>query len=130
MKLCLVYSKNRKKFDKYVKKNNISNKMVIDVKKMMEDEDISPGQMSDDFFKIHIWKKIEWALDRQKNIYYIPWTKNPNFNPNKTLKLRDLIPPEWIFELLLFHQDFKNDHKLSTVFTLIPEFDGSTIVEE
>lgn len=130
MKFCLVYSKNRKKFDKYVKKNSISNKLIIDVKKMMDDEEIDEDNLSSDFFKILIWKKVEWAIERGKDIYYIPWTRNQFFNPQKTLTLKCMVPHDWRFDMLLFHNDFRNDHKLNTFYNMLSEFDGTQIVEE
>ena len=36
-----VYVKNRKKLDKYVKVNRIRNKYIIDIKKIIEEEEIS-----------------------------------------------------------------------------------------
>lgn len=130
MKFCLVYSKNRKRFDKYVKKANISNKLVIDIKKMMDEEEIGPDQLSSDFFKLLIWKKFEWAIEKGKDVYYIPWSKNPQFSPRKTLTLKRMMPPHWRFDMLLFHNDFKTDHKLSQLYAMLPEFDGTHIVEE
>ena len=66
-----VYVKNRKKLDKYVKVNRIRNKYIIDIKKIIEEEDISFDNERT-YLKIIIFQKIQQAIDKNKDIYYIP----------------------------------------------------------
>ncbi len=71
MQFFCVYTKAKKKLDKYVKVNRIRNKYIIDVKKMMEEEEIPVGG-DKTFLKIIIFQKIQQAVEKNKDIYYIP----------------------------------------------------------
>ena len=63
-----VYVKNRKKLDKYVKVNRIRNKYIIDIKKIIEEEDISFDNERT-YLKIIIFQKIQQAIDKNKDRY-------------------------------------------------------------
>jgi hypothetical protein len=64
-----VYCKTRKKFDKFVKVNRIKNKYIIDIKKIMDEEEVN---FSSDktYLKILVFNKIQQAMDKKKDIYY------------------------------------------------------------
>ena len=66
-----VYCRTRKKVDKYFKVNRIKNKYVIDVKKMLDEEELEDR---DDkiWLKIIVFNKIEQAMKKRKDIYFIP----------------------------------------------------------
>ena len=67
MNFFCVYVKTRKKMDKYIKVNRVKNKYIIDIKKIIEEEELSP---SDDkiYLKILIFQKIQQAIDKKKDI--------------------------------------------------------------
>jgi hypothetical protein len=66
-----VYVKTRKKLDKYIKVNKIRNKYIIDIKKIIEEEEISFDKEKT-YIKIIIYQKIQQAIEKNKDIYYIP----------------------------------------------------------
>lgn len=129
MKVCVVFCKSRKSFSKYVKNNGIKNKAVLDIKKILDEEEIKPSDMSKKFFRIVLWRKIEWAISRGKDIYYIPWAKSAAFKPNKTLGIKNILPSDVKSEMLMFYDDFKNDQRLDEICSLVQEFDEVHIVD-
>ena len=86
MNFFCVYCKVRKKFDKYIKVNRIKNKYIIDIKKICEEEEVD---FEDDktYLKILIFNKIQQAIDRKKDIYYLPDFDN-EFSIEKLLNLK------------------------------------------
>ena len=88
MNFFCVYVKTRKKMDKYIKVNRVKNKYIIDIKKIIEEEELSP---SDDkiYLKILIFQKIQQAIDKKKDIYYIPDFDN-DFSIEKLLNLKKI----------------------------------------
>ena len=71
MNFFCVYSKNRKKVDKYFKNNRIRNKYIIDIKRIVDEEDLDFNE-DKTYLKILIFNRIEQAIERNKDIYYIP----------------------------------------------------------
>ena len=65
MEFFCVYCKTRKKVDKFIKVNRIKNKYIIDIKKIMEEEEVS---FADDkmYLKVLIFQKIQQAIDKKK----------------------------------------------------------------
>lgn len=124
---CVVYSKTRKKVDKYFKVNKIKNKYVLDIRKLMEEEvDIEKDKM---FLKILIFKKIQLAMDKGKDVYYIP-DFNDNFSIDKMLNLKKILG-ENNFNILLFYDDFKNDGGyLDSVLENLTKFTHSQIIKD
>ena len=65
MEFFCVYCKTRKKFDKFVKINRVKNKYIIDIKKIIDEEDVD---FTNDktYLKIIIFNKIQsiYYLDR------------------------------------------------------------------
>jgi len=108
MKFFLVFTKNRKKFDKYSKTNKIRNKTIIDIAKIAWEEDIDLTDPNDlKYFKVIIYKLILLSKEKNKTVYYIPWIK-PDLNVEKLLELRK-IQVITDFNLLLFFNDFNED---------------------
>jgi hypothetical protein len=64
--LCLC--KNKEKFDKYLKINAIKNKYIIDISKIISDEEVDFNDKT--YLKIIIFNKIQQAIDKRK-IYTI-----------------------------------------------------------
>ena len=62
MSFFCVYVRTRKKFDKFIKINKIKNKYIIDIKKIVEEEEVD---FDDDrtYLKILIFNKIQQAID-------------------------------------------------------------------
>jgi hypothetical protein len=71
MNFYLVFTKSRKRFDKYVKVNRIKNKVIIDIKQQLEEYDISYVDYKE-YFNLIIYTKIKHSLSKKKDIYYIP----------------------------------------------------------
>jgi hypothetical protein len=124
-----VYVKTRKKLDKYLKVNNIKNKYVIDIKKIMEEEQI-------DFFvdrtylKILINQKIQQALEKKKDIYYLP-DFNYDFSIDRLINIKKLLGEENHFNVLIFFNDFRKDQNLiSDLFGNLSKFSNSQIIRD
>jgi len=84
MNLYLVFCKNKKKFDKYVKINRIRNKVIIDIREILEEEDIDYNEYKD-YFNVIIYTKILHAFQKGKDIYYIPNFDNDNIDIREIL---------------------------------------------
>lgn len=132
MNFFVVFTKTRKKFDKYVKVNKLKNKYIIDIKKMMEEESImAEDQDSMQYFKILVYKRIMQAMEKEKDIYYLPNFDNSNFSVKRLLNMRTLLQEESTFNLLLFHDEFnKFPHHISDAFEHISEFTNSQILKD
>ncbi len=123
-----VYCKTRKKFDKYLKVNKVKNKYIIDIKKIVDEEEVS---FTDDktYLKILIFNKIQQAVDRDKDIYYIPDFEN-EFSINKLLNLKKILG-ENNFNVLIFYNEFrKNQDIINDVFSNLTKFSNSQIVRD
>ena len=57
MNFYLVLTKNKKKFDKYVKVNRIRNKVIIDIKTALEENEITDEKFSD-YFNLLIYTRM------------------------------------------------------------------------
>ena len=130
MEFFCVYSKTRKKFDKFVKVNREKNKyVIIDIKKMLEEEDID---YDDDktYLKILIFNKIQQAIDKEKDIYYIPDFDN-YFSIEKLLNIKKFLGFNANFNVLIFYNEFrKTPEILDNVFSNLTEFSNSQIIQE
>lgn len=102
MQFFCVYAATKKKVDKYFKINKIRGKYVLDVKRMLEDENID--QNGDKIYlKILIFNKIQRAIEKNKDIYYIP-NLDEEFSIGKLLNLRKILGDN-NFNILLFYED-------------------------
>ena len=70
MEFFCVYCKTRKKFDKFVKVNRIKNKYIIDIKRIVDEEEVDFIK-DKTYLKILIFNKIQQAIDKKKDIYYM-----------------------------------------------------------
>ena len=128
MNFFCVYVKTRKKMDKYIKVNRVKNKYIIDIKKIIEEEELSP---SDDkiYLKILIFQKIQQAIDKKKDIYYIPDFDN-DFSIEKLLNLKKILG-ENDFNVLIFYNEFrKTPEVIDDVFSNLSKFSNSQIIRD
>ena len=123
-----VYVKNRKKFDKYIKLNAIKNKYIIDINKIMLEEELDFTE-DKTYLKILIFNKIQQAIDRNKDIYYIPDFEN-EFSIEKLLNLKKILGDN-DFNVLIFYNEFKCDEEiLDGLFGNLSKFSNSQIIRD
>ena len=128
MEFFCVYCKTRKKFDKFVKVNAIKNKYIIDINKIMAEEEVD---FNDDktYLKIIIFNKIQQAIDKKKDIYYIPDFDN-EFSIEKLLNLKQILG-ENNFNVLIFYNEFRrNPEVIDDVFSNLSKFSNSQIIRD
>jgi hypothetical protein len=128
MEFFCVYCKTRKKFDKFVKVNAIKNKYIIDINKIMSEEEVD---FNDDktYLKIIIFNKIQQAIDKKKDIYYIPDFDN-EFSIEKLLNLKKILG-ENNFNVLIFYNEFRrNPEVIDDVFSNLAKFSNSQIIRD
>jgi len=128
-----VYVKTRKKLDKYIKSNKIKNKYVVDIKKIFE-EDISCENSSFEsakpFLKILVNKKIQEAIEKNKDIYYVPDFEQ-DFSIEKLLRIRQILGYKNNFNILVFYNDFRKDRDiLEEVNQNLTKFSNSLIIKD
>ncbi len=129
----ISFVKSRKKLDKYFKINKIRNKYVIDIKKILDEENINTDNTDDmAFFYTIIWKKIQLAYEKKKDVYYIPNFHNPKLEIDKLLKIKDMevITNNQNFNLLLFHQEFIGTVWLNDILNQLDIFTNSQILKD
>ena len=89
MEFFCVYVKTRKKLDKYVKVNRIRNKYIIDIKKILEEEEIDYNK-DRTYLKILVNQKIQIAIEKNKDVYYIP-DFDSMFSVEKLLNIKKIL---------------------------------------
>ena len=123
-----VYVKTRKKMDKYIKVNKVKNKYIIDIKKIIEEEELSHNE-DKTYLKIIIFNKIQQAIDKKKDIYYIPDFDN-EFSIEKLLNLKKILGDN-DFNVLVFYNEFrKNPEIIDDVFSNLSKFSNSQIIRD
>lgn len=128
MEFFCVYVKTRKKFDKYVKINRIKNKYIIDIKKIIDEEEVD-FKSDKTYLKIIIFNKIQQAIDKKKDIYYIPDFEN-EFSIEKLLNLKKILG-ENNFNVLIFYNEFrKNPDIIDDVLSNLTKFSNSQIIRD
>jgi len=128
MSFFCVYVRTRKKFDKFIKINKIKNKYIIDIKKIVEEEEVDFDE-DRTYLKILIFNKIQQAIDRKKDIYYIPDFDN-EFSIEKLLNLKKILG-ENNFNVLVFYNEFrKNQEIIEEVFANLSKFSNSQIIRD
>lgn len=128
MEFFCVYCKTRKKFDKFIKINRIRNKYIIDIKKIVDEEEVD---FKDDktYLKILIFNKIQQAIDKKKDIYYIP-DFDKDFSIDKLLNLKKILA-ENNFNVLVFYNEFrKNPEIMDDVLSNLSKFSNSQIIRD
>lgn len=128
MEFFCVYSKNRKKVDKYFKNNRVRNKYIIDIKRILEDEELD-FEEDKTYIKILIFNKIKQAIERKKDIYYIP-DFNQEFSIEKLLNLKKMLGDN-NFNVLVFYNEFrKQPDILEPVINNLSKFNNSQIIRD
>ncbi len=130
MEFNCVYCKNRKKLDKYLKTNNIKNenRYIIDVNRILEEEEINFGN-DRTYLKILIFNKIQSAIKKNKDIYYIP-SFDIDFSIEKLLNLKKVLN-ENQFNVLVFYNEFrKNTDILDEIIQNLSRFSNSMIIRD
>ena len=128
MEFFCVYCKTRKKVDKFIKVNRIKNKYIIDIKKIIEEEEVN---FNDDkmYLKVLIFQKIQQAIDKKKDIYYIPDFEN-QFSIEKLLNLKKILG-ENNFNVLIFYNEFrKSPEIMDDVLGNLSKFSNSQIIRD
>lgn len=124
-----VYVKTRKKLDKYIKVNRIRNKYIIDIKKIIEEEEISYDSEKT-YLKIIIFQKIQQAIEKKKDIYYIPDFEG-EFSIEKLLNIRKILGEGNNFNVLVFYNEFRrNNDTLEDLFSNLSKFNNSQIIRD
>lgn len=121
----LVLCKTRKKLDKYIKLNKISKKLIIDIKKIYESEEVN-GNIN--LFKIYILKYFSISKNKKRDIYYVPDFNNKNYK--KLFNIKDVIGKTHNFNLLYFYEDFESHEQPYEVLNKIQDFDISQIIKD
>lgn len=132
MNFYLVFCKTRKKFDKYIKVNKIRNKYIIDIRKMMEEERIDPTNLNQKkYFNVLVYKKIVTAMEKKRDVYYIPNFENNQFDIQKLIKIKDIMTASDPYNLLLFHDEFERIPTfVNQAFSNIHHFDNCQILKD
>jgi len=130
----LVLCNTRKKIEKYIKLNKIRNKYIIDIEKMLEEEEMTYVEcLTSDLFKIIILKKFNLAKEKKKDIYYIPYMHDTDTdNATKVFNIKNLIENTHNFNLLYFYDDLEQEQQLQTkeILNNIESFDLTQILED
>ncbi len=130
MQFFCVFVRTKKKFDKYIKVNAIKNKYIIDIKKIIDEEEIIDYNKEKTYIKILILQKIQMAVERNKDIYYIPDFDN-EFSIEKILNIRKILGKGNNFNVLIFYNEFKKDiNILDDVIGNLSKFDNSQIIRD
>ena len=128
MNFFCVYVRTRKKFDKFIKVNKIKNKYIIDIKKIIEEEEAS-FNVDKTYLKILIFNKIQQAIERKKDIYYIPDFES-EFSIEKLLNLKKILGSN-SFNVLVFYNEFrKNQEIIDDLFSNLSKFSNSHIIRD
>lgn len=129
MEFFCVYAKTRKKVDKYLKINNIRNKYVIDIKRIIEEEEVN-FDSDKTYLKILILNKIQQAVDKKKNIFYIPDFDN-EFSIEKLINIKKILGEDNNFNVLIFYNEFRKDQNiLDDVLSNLSRFCNSQIIRD
>lgn len=135
MEFYIVFVKNRKKLDKYIKINKIRNKIIIDIKQQLDDNGLEDASEWKEYFNLIIYTKIRQTIRKNKDIYYIP-----NLNKINQLDINDIfqikenlesLGKKINFNLLFFFEDFKDNQKLyENILSNISLFDAIQIIRD
>lgn len=129
MRFYCVYARARKKVDKYIKINRIKNKYIIDIKKIIEEEEVD-YDVEKTYLKILIFNKIQQAIEKKKDIYYIPDFEN-NFSIDKLLNIKKILGDDNEFSVLVFYNEWRREPKiLEELFNNLSKFKTSQIIRD
>lgn len=126
----LVLCKTKSKIKKYMKINKITKKYIVDIKEMMDELELTPEEaLTSDLFKIQMQKIFNIAIEKNRDIYYIPnFTMPQNFS--KIFKIKDFVRDTHNFNLLYFYEDFDKNSQQRDVLNDIDKFDLTQILKD
>lgn len=128
MQFFVVYVKQIKKFQKYVKVNKIRNKYIIDIKKISEEEGLDYDSERT-YLKILVFNKIQQAIEKNKDIYYIP-DFDHDFSIEKLLNIKKILN-ENEFNILIFYNEFRKENDLlQDALGNLTKFSNSQIIRD
>jgi len=131
MDFYVVFCKNRKKFEKYVKVNRIKNKVVIDIRDQLEDIQLKDREKYKDYFNLLIYTKIIQSLKKNKDIYYIPNFNDKNLETKEILNLKKYSKDDTNFNILMFFDEFGQDDVIfKDMIDNLDIFDSSQIIRD
>jgi hypothetical protein len=129
MKFFCVYVKSRKKLDKMIKVNHVKNKYIIDIKKIQEEEEVTLDKEKT-YLKILIFQKIQQAMEKKKDIYYIP-DFDSDFSIERLLNIKKILGDDNEFNVLIFYNEFRKDQIiLDDVLDNLSKFSSSQIIRD
>ena len=130
MNFYITLTKTRRKFDKYIKINRVRNKVIVDINELMIEYDVETSKHKD-YFNLMVYTKINHALKKGKDIYYIPQTKISDLKLEHLFKLKESIAYEIDFNILLFYDEFIDDDSvLNEIFENLDKFNSSQIIKD
>jgi hypothetical protein len=106
----------------------VKNKYIIDIRRIVDEEEVD---FNDDktYLKILIFNKIQQAIDKKKDIYYIPDFDN-DFSIEKLLNLKKILGDN-NFNVLIFYNEFrKNPEVMDDVLSNLSKFSNSQIIRD
>lgn len=131
MNFYLVFTKNRKKFDKYVKVNRIKNKIILDINELLIEYDLQNNyNQFKEYFNLLIYTKMVQTFEKNKDVYYLPNFTNKEIDINELVNIKKVIPDNVNFNVLIFYDEFKDDSKFNKIiFSNMHIFDASQILK-
>lgn len=131
MDFYIVFCKQRKKFDKYVKINKIKNKIIVDIKELIDQENlVFPKHRN--YFNLMIYTKISHAMAKGKSVYYIPNFTDKNINVKQIFSVKKVFSQfDFNFNALIFYKEFEKDKNIKEdIFNNLSLFDNSQLIED
>lgn len=129
MNFHIVFTKNRKRFDKYSKINRIRNKVIVDIKAMLNEYNVDYENYKE-YFNLLVYTRIQHSLKKGKDIYYIPNFSNKDININEVFKIKKLLDNSINFNVLIFYDEFINEPDINeALLNNMTIFDASQILK-
>jgi len=132
MEFYVVFVKNRKKLDKYLKINKIRAKTTIDIKQQLDEHGLENETDYKDYFNLLIYTKIVQTFRKGRDVYYIPnISKINSIELEELIQIKDILKDRVNFNLLFFFEDFKDNQKLNdSLLSNISAFDAIQIIRD
>lgn len=129
MRFFITFCKTKKKFKKYIKINKIKKSTIIDIKEILDSENITYDEYKE-YVNVIIYAKIKHSLQKNKDIYYVPNLDNKDFKLEELFKIKSLLKDEYDFNLILFFDDIKDEKITNDILTNLASFDNSQIIKD
>lgn len=131
MNFYIVFTKNRKKFDKYVKVNKIKNKSIIDIKQQLDEYNINSSYNDyKEYFNLLVYTKINQSFMKKKDVYYLPNFSNKDIVVEDIFKIKKILNSNVNFNILLFFDEFKDDDSVyQSILSNMSIFNASQILK-